>query len=267
MLHAITPVILTLNEMPNIRRTLSALEWADDIIVVDSGSTDGTLDVLQRYLKVRVFRRSFDTHANQWRHAISETDVATPWILRLDADYHMTAELIHEIALLDPAAPISAYRISFAYAIYGRVLRASLYPPNTVLCRKDRVRIVDGGHTERWEVDGAVQDLSGQIIHDDRKPVSNWLVSQARYAPRELPHVLNGVGPLKRRLRLMPALMPLAVFFYCLFWKRLILDGRPGLFYALQRLTVEATLALMLLEHEFNKESDSGHHRDVISSA
>ena len=129
MFHAITPVLLTFNEMPNIGRTLSHLDWADEIVVVDSGSNDGTLDVLRQNPKVRVYERKFDTHAGQWRYAITETSISTPWILRLDADYQISPELIREISLLDPAVRISAYRISFGYAIYGRVLRASLYPP------------------------------------------------------------------------------------------------------------------------------------------
>src|SRR5258708_1499625 len=257
MFHATTPVLLTFNELPNIGRTLGHLDWADEIVVVDSGSNDGTLDVLRQNPKVRVYERKFDTHAGQWRYAITETNISTPWILRLDADYQISPELIREMSLLDPTVRISAYRISFAYAIYGRVLRGSLYPPNTILFRKDHIRIVDGGHTEKWEVDGQVQDLSGLIVHDDRKPISHCLASQPRYGPRQLPDILSGMGGLKSRLRRMPALMPLAVFFYCLFIKRLILDGRAGLFYSLQRLTVEAILALILLEHEMNEKSDS----------
>jgi glycosyltransferase involved in cell wall biosynthesis len=257
MLHTITPVVTTMNEMPNIQRTLSALDWAADIVIIDSGSTDGTLDLLENHPKVRIFHRPFDTFAGQWGYAIRETGISTPWILRMDADYQLTAELVREIASLDPAVSIAAYRISFAYAVHGRILRASLYPPRPVLCRKDHVKIFDDGHADRWEVDGVIQDLRQHIIHDDRKPISHWLASQTRYGPRELPYILSGMGGLKNRLRRMPALMPLAVFFYCLFFKKLILDGRAGLFYSLQRLTVEAILALILLEHQMNEKSDS----------
>src|SRR5271168_2828080 len=110
MLDHVTPVLLTYNEIQNISRPLSHLVWAKDIVVVDSGSTDGTLAVLASCPNVRVFERTFDTHANQRRYAVEETQIATDWSLRLDADYQVSDALISEIAALDPNAPVNAYR-------------------------------------------------------------------------------------------------------------------------------------------------------------
>ena len=169
MLDHITPVLLTYNEEQNIGRTLSRLTWAKDIVVVDSGSTDGTLAVLAKFPIVRVFNRRFDTHANQWRYAAEETQISTDWILRLDADYQVSDALIAELALLDPNAPVSAYRIPFDYAILSRKLLSSLYPANTVLLRKGHFSVRDKGHTEAWDVNGPVATLSARIIHDDWK--------------------------------------------------------------------------------------------------
>jgi len=118
MLEHITPVILTHNEEQNIARTMSKLFWAKDIVVVDSGSTDATLDMLTEFPNVRIFNRRFDTHANQWRYAIEETQIATDWILRLDADYQLSDALVSEVARLDPNTAVSAYRIGFDYAIF-----------------------------------------------------------------------------------------------------------------------------------------------------
>ena len=66
MLDQITPVLLTYNEEENIGRTLPRLRWAKDIVVVDSGSTDGTLNILTAFPNLRVFKRRFGAHAKQW---------------------------------------------------------------------------------------------------------------------------------------------------------------------------------------------------------
>src|SRR5690349_3728139 len=130
MLQQITPVLLTYNEEQNIARTLSKLKWAKEVITVDSGSTDGTLDAIARFPNVRDFKRQFDTHANQWRFAVEDTNIKTEWILRLDADYQLTTTLVDELAKLNPNEEISAYRIAFGYAIFSHNLVSSLYPSN-----------------------------------------------------------------------------------------------------------------------------------------
>jgi glycosyltransferase involved in cell wall biosynthesis len=258
MLDHITPVILTLNEEPNIRRTLTALCWAKRIIVVDSGSTDRTLALLAENPRITVFSRKFDSHGEQWRFALTQTNICTDWVLRLDADYLITSELRDEFAQLDPNAPVSGYTIAFDYAIYGRRLRTSLYPANTVLFRKSQAVCFDEGHTEVWRIKGPVAELKGRIVHDDRKQVQSWIVAQGRYVAREFSYLETDKTPsLTRALRLRPPLMPLLSFLYCFFFKGLILNGRAGLFYSLQRLLVETALALMVLENKLKSQNDS----------
>ncbi len=250
-LEQITPVVLTWNEAANLERTLARLAWARDLVVVDSGSTDATLEILRRHPRVRVFTRPFDDHARQWRFALAETGIATPWVLRLDADYLLSEALVAEIAALAPPEDLAAYRIAFTYCIGGRPLRANLYPPNTVLFRRGRATPWQDGHTERWRVEGPVARLKGRIQHDDRKPVSHWLAAQARYQAGERDKLLAAErAALDRadRLRLRHWIAPWAVFLWCLFGKGLILDGRAGLAYAYQRLLAETALALYLLE-------------------
>jgi glycosyltransferase involved in cell wall biosynthesis len=70
MLEQITPILITYNEQPNIERTLTRLSWAKDIVIVDSFSTDDTLNIIQQFKQVRLFQRTFDSHANQWNYAL-----------------------------------------------------------------------------------------------------------------------------------------------------------------------------------------------------
>jgi glycosyltransferase involved in cell wall biosynthesis len=248
MLEHITPVILTFNEAENIERTLSHLKWAKDIVVVDSNSTDNTQQIIAKFPQVRVFTRPYDTHANKWRFAVEETGIATDWILRLDADYQVTDDLVNELARLDASAPVSAYRIMFDYAIFSHRLLSSLYPANTILFRKGRFSVADKGHTEAWTIQGRIDTLKARVIHDDWKTTERWISDQSRNMSRELNPLRKKGAGLRAWLRLRPPLMPIAVFLYCLFGKGLILNGKAGVFYALQRLVAEATLSLMVLE-------------------
>ena len=266
MLGHITPVLLTSNEERNIDRTLSHLGWAKDIVVVDSGSTDGTLAAVAKFPNVRVFNRRFDTHGNQWRFAVEETQIGTNWILRLDADYQVSEGLIAELAQLDPNANVSAYRIGFDYAVFSHRLLASLYPPNTILLRRGCFSVRDRGHTEAWEVNGVIATLSNRIIHDDWKSTGQWVTGQARYMQRELEWMRVNEDGLVRWLRLRPPLMPIVMFLYCVFGKGLLLNGRAGIFYALQRLVAEGVLSLMVLEEQLCNDAISSERHDSEKS-
>jgi glycosyltransferase involved in cell wall biosynthesis len=251
VLDAITPVILTLNEAPNLERTLAALGWARDIVVVDSGSDDVTLDIARRHANVRTFTRAFDTHAAQWNYAIGSTGIASDWILALDADYVLTPELVEEMRGLVPPDTVAGYRTRFVYCVGGRPLRASVYPPVLTLFRRGRGAYGQDGHTQRLELDGAEARLAHPIRHDDRKPLARWLASQARYMKleaRKLAAAPSGSLDLPDRLRKAIVIAPGAVLVYLLLVRGLALDGRAGLYYALQRATAEALLALHLLE-------------------
>lgn len=254
MLDQITPLIITYNEACNVARTLDALDWARRIVVVDSGSTDGTLDILARYKQVDVVARSFDNFASQCNFGL--TLVNTLWVLSLDADYQLCRELIDEVSALQPRDNTMGYRASFTYCIHGRPLRGTLYPPRVVLFRLGAATYEQTGHAHRLNVSGQVERLRGRIRHDDRKPLGRWLASQRTYAAQEAHHLLAGL-PLNRidRLRRMAWPAPLAVLFYVLFAKGCILDGWPGWYYALQRLIAEALLAAEILDRRLRGRS------------
>ena len=245
----VTPLLITFNEIQNIERTLAKLDWAARIVVIDSGSTDGTLDVLTKDRRIDVVHRPFDSFAEQCNFGL--THIHTDWVLSLDADYELSDAFISELGRLQPTPEDAGFRAAFIYRIHGHPLRGTLYPPRAVLYRVDGARYENEGHGHRVRLRGRISTLEGTIYHDDRKPLSRWLGSQLTYAAREAAHLLETPREgLSRtdRIRLMGWPAPILVLGYVLFAKGAILDGRAGWMYALQRLLAEVLLALELLD-------------------
>lgn len=245
----LTVMILTFNEEPNIARTLDALKWAKRILVIDSGSTDSTLEIVGRYEQCQLARRTFDTFAGQCNYGLGL--IATDWVLSIDADYEVSTELAKEIQGLPSSPSSDGFFAGFTYCIHGKPLRASVYPPRCVLYRKAVARYHDEGHGHRVSISGTTARLSANIRHDDRKPLSRWFDSQRHYAHVEASHLLSAPrSGLSRidRLRLLGWLAPPLMFVYVMLVKRCMLDGWAGWFYALQRTLAETMLALEIIE-------------------
>ena len=255
----VTPLLITFNEIQNIGRMLAKLDWARRIVVIDSGSTDGTLGILAKDPRIEVVHRPFDSFAEQCNFGLSH--IRTDWVLSLDADYELSEDFVSELARLAPTPEDTGYRAAFVYRIHGHALRGTLYPPRTVLYRVGGARYENEGHGHRIRLQGRISNLKGVIFHDDRKPLSRWLASQLKYAAREAAHLLE--TPRERlggvdRIRLMGWPAPILVLGYVLFAKGAILDGRAGWFYAFQRLLAEVLLALELLDRRLSALASRG---------
>jgi len=251
----ITPLILTFNEAPNIGRCLERLRWATRVLVMDSGSTDETLAICATYPNVEVVDRKFDSFAGQCNAGLAL--ITTDWVLSLDADYLVASDFADTV--LASASHADGFQLGFRYCIHGRPLRACLYPPRTVLYRRAGACYQDDGHGHKVQTTGSIAALDSVIDHDDRKPLSRWLDAQRRYAVLEAEKLATSQPcgwPDRLRARVWPAAP--AAFIYTLFYKRLILDGWPGIFYALQRTYAEVLLSLELLERKVGGGSPDG---------
>jgi glycosyltransferase involved in cell wall biosynthesis len=250
MLDRITPVIVTLNEEPNIGRTLERLRWAKRIVVVDANSSDATEQIARSFPQVSMVRDRFENHAAQWNRGLDEA-VDAEWVLALDADYSLSDGLIEEMRSLQPADQVHAYQAQFDYVIRGRPMKASLYPAKPVLFRRRSVRFIQDGHTQRPVVSGAIAELHHHIAHDDRKPLKTFLRNQDRYMTLEARKIrttsfqnLSWSG----RVRKLIFVAPPAVLLFTLFGRGTILDGWRGVYYAMQRTLAESILSLKLIE-------------------
>ncbi len=250
-LDQITPLILTYNEEANISRTLAGLSWARRIVVVDSGSTDATLELLAEHPQVEVVQRAFDSFAEQCHFGLQL--ISTPWCLSLDADHVITTEFQTELAKVIAAAPayIAAVLTPFRYCVQGRPLHGTLLPPRFNLIRPDCGYYVNDGHAHRFLPSGHTLVMRQPILHDDRKSLSRWLASEHKYLQQETQKLITTPQrqlSLGDRLRKRHVIAPFAVLLLCLIWHRGLLDGWRGWFYAFQRMYVEILLSLMLWE-------------------
>jgi glycosyltransferase involved in cell wall biosynthesis len=249
-------MIFTLNEEIHLPSCLDALRWADDVIVIDSFSSDAT-ETIARAHGARFFQHAFTGFGAQRNWALDNTTPRHDWILVLDADERVTPELADEITLVVASAPsgVGAYRVKRRFYMWGRWLRYSSLYPNWVvrLIHRDRVRYEDRGHAETQTVDGEVRELIHDLIDENLRSIDEWFARQNRYARKEAEYELDQEradsmarhgwtdllsreplarrAALKRLSRRMP-FRPFAYFFYSYVIRRGFLDGRDGLVFS-----------------------------------
>jgi glycosyltransferase involved in cell wall biosynthesis len=253
-LESITPLILTYNEAPNIERTLDRLTWAATIIVIDSYSSDETLEIIKAYPQIKLFQRQFDTHTQQWNYGLERVD--SEWVLSLDADYVLTDRLLELLPNLQDVS-VNGYFIPFKYCVFGKPLKGTILPPRLTLFQKDNAIYIDDGHTQLLELKGRSSKLSAYIYHDDRKPLSRWLWAQDRYMVIESKKLLE--TPDRElswgdKLRKRKIIAPFVILIYCLIIKGGIFDGWQGWYYAFQRTLAELLLSIHIIEAEYLRD-------------
>jgi glycosyltransferase involved in cell wall biosynthesis len=249
---SISVLILTLNEETNLRDCLASLSWSDEVVVLDSCSTDETC-AMAIAAGARVVQRKFDNWSAHQNWAVQNIDFKHPWVLYLDADERCTQELRDEISQVTAAdSPHAAFRIRRKDYFMGRWLKhAQLYPTWLVrLFRPQRIRY------ERLVnpvavVDGSIGSLAAHIDHYPfSHGVAHWIARHNRYSDMEAiealksreqyrleaSQLLSGDPNVRRRALKeiffrLPA-RPMIKFLYYYAWRRGFLDGRAGLTYS-----------------------------------
>jgi glycosyltransferase involved in cell wall biosynthesis len=241
----VTPVVLTLDEEPNIGRLLEDLAWATTVLVVDSGSTDRTADIARRFANVRWLVRPFDSHAAQWQFAMASAD--TDYVLALDADYRVPADFVGELERAFVPGGYASGVAGFRYCIQGQPLRGSVYPAKAVVFRRDLVRITQPGHSQQITADGPHYRFGARLSHDDRKPLQRFVRSQLEYARLEADRLRHSTAPRwQDRLR-RTALMPFIAGPGAYLAAGGPLAGWAAVQYACERTLFECVLAMEIL--------------------
>jgi glycosyltransferase involved in cell wall biosynthesis len=223
--------IITLNEEANLPRTLASVAWADEIVIVDSGSTDATRAIAQSYQArfVREPWRGFAGHKN-FALSLSTSD----WVLSLDADESVTPELAAAIQKI-LAAPSSetAYALPRRNYFLGRWIRHGGYYPDTKLrlFARGQATFQESPVHETATFAGRIETLDGDLLHHAYPTLAGYLEHMQRYSTlgadiaaargrtgRSLFSFLDGV-----------LLNPLVTFVYNFIVRRGFLDGREGL--------------------------------------
>lgn len=260
-------MIFTLNEEVNLPYCLASLDGFDDVIVIDSFSSDGTERICCDR-GARFFQHEFTGFGDQRNWALENCSPQYGWVLILDADERLTPELANELAAAVAAAPqeIAAFRVLRKFYLWGKWLRHSSLYPNWVvrLVRNGRVRYINRGHAETQEVEGEIAELRHALIDENHKDMAEWLRRQATYAAREAEYELTNQGkfsigelasrdPLVRRKAIKRLSWKLPArgwfyFFYAYVLKRGFLDGREG--YRFCRM--KALYQDMIVVHKFD---------------
>ena len=269
MSGAVSVMILTLNEEINIGECIDSCRWSDDVVVFDSFSSDRTREIALAK-GARVFQRRFDNYAAQRNAALSTVTYAHPWVLMVDADERVPADLAAEVeaSVCGVSGQVVMFRMRRKDFFLGKWLkRSSGYPTwfgRLVLLGRVRVQ---REYNEEYIADGDVVHLKSHLHHFPfNKGIDYWYERHNRYSGMEavltqqmrrtrLSFNFLGADPIERRRGLrqiayrMP-MRPLLVFMYLYIVRLGMLDGRAGLYFSRMRAAYEMMIDLKIMELE-----------------
>jgi glycosyltransferase involved in cell wall biosynthesis len=231
MSNTLSVVLITLNEAANLPRTLASARGLGEIIAVDSGSTDATVEIARSF-GARVFSEPWKGFGAQKNSAIARA--TSDWVLSLDADEEVSADLAREVqALLAGQPAFNAYLIPRLNHFLGRPLRHGGYWPDRKLrlFRRGAARFSDRAVHETMQSDKPAGSLKGHLIHRCYPTLDDYIEHMNRYSAihAEMLVASGRAGRSWPWLLWNAALNPAATFVYNYFLRLGLLDGREGL--------------------------------------
>ncbi|MBY0586494.1 glycosyltransferase family 2 protein [bacterium] len=246
-------LILTYNEEANLPACLDSIREFSDIVVLDSFSTDSTVE-LARERGCRVFQRKFDDFGSQRNYALDQIPFEHDWLFQLDADERFTPEFTREVLEVVRADNRSGYMVPSKLMFQGRWLKhAGMYPSYQMrLLKVGEIRFVKHGHGQR-ESDpkrGLGKLKEGYLHYNFSKGIEDWFAKHNRYSTEEArlalaelrdePFYWSGAWASdsiarRRWMKQLAARLPFRPtlrFFYIYFLRLGFLDGMAGFHYA-----------------------------------
>ncbi len=242
-------LILTKNEEVNIAACIKSAGFSDDIVVFDSLSEDGTVEIARQH-GARVFQHEFINYGSQREAARTNVNYRYPWVLALDADERVDPDLASELrSALSVARDEAAFKLRRKDYFRGKWIKhASLYPSwHLRVYRPDKVKYPARSVHEYPDVDGTVGSLQGHLVHDNfSKGLAQWWQRHLRYAELEALEMKKGSraatlsvsnlisdDPVTRRraLKQMSYRLPMRPelrYLYMMVLRGAILDGPAG---------------------------------------
>jgi glycosyltransferase involved in cell wall biosynthesis len=275
MRATVSVLVLTRDEQANLAACLESLSFSDDIVVLDSGSTDRTVAIARSFPNVRVIERPFDTEHAQRNFGLHDIRYQYEWLYVCDADERVPDDLIVEIAqkVADRRSPHVAYRLRYRNMFMGRWIRhATGYPVWLIrLMKPQRVFYEQRATNVHPVVHGSVGSLRAHFVHHGfASGLTRWLAKHNRYSELESIEAARvrqeGWGswrdllhrdPMHRRRALKNLSFRLrgrglCRFLYQYLLRRGLLDGRPGLLYCAMIAMYESWIELKVRQGQSN---------------
>ncbi|MGI9265096.1 MAG: glycosyltransferase family 2 protein [Gammaproteobacteria bacterium] len=250
-MNNLSVVIIALNEADNLAPLMDALSWADEVLVIDSGSTDGTQNLCAGYPNCRIIEQPFLGYGPQKRFGVERA--RHDWILSIDADEVPDTLMQGAIRTLlrDGFGDNAGFHLSRRLSFLGREFRHGKESGQRILRLFDRRK---GNYTpavvhEKVEVEGAVGELDGRLIHNSYRDLGDYFSKFNRYTSLMAKQMYDRGG---RAHRIGIVLRPPWVFLQYYLLRGNFLNGFAGFVYAL--LTAHYKTVKYLKLYELNMQ-------------
>jgi glycosyltransferase involved in cell wall biosynthesis len=247
--NKISAVIITGNEENNIADCLKSVQWADEIIVVDSESTDRTVQIAKEYTD-KVFIRKWKGYSDQKSYAISLAK--NDWVLSLDADERVSENLAKEI-LETNLSPNNGYFIKRDNYFLGKLIRGCGWGNDMQLrlLKKSEAKLSDRIVHEKFIVNGSVSNLKNSFTHFSYKNLNDAFAKINIYSTLEANEKVD-----KKTVNILTVLIsPAFYFLHHFIIRKGFLDGIHGIIISYMHMVTKLQVQLKILEIKKNRKS------------